>query len=135
MSVSCDRSVVFSVYSSDKTDRHDITEILLKEALDIITHNIYISAKHNNLMQYCTDFWRWIIWLFMASLHWIVDNRKLVQQNTFFYWNTNSTNRILEHSTKVIIFKENKFLSLCCILKISNVIALKKLVIEGQFFK
>jgi hypothetical protein len=37
--VTCDRSVVFSgfsVSSTSKTDRHDITEILLKVALNII---------------------------------------------------------------------------------------------------
>ena len=39
-SVTCDRSVVFpgpSVSSTNKTDRHDITEILLKVALNTIT--------------------------------------------------------------------------------------------------
>ena len=38
-SVSCDKSMVFSgssVSSTDKTDRHDITEILLKVALNTI---------------------------------------------------------------------------------------------------
>ena len=33
LSVICDRSVVFSGYSTNKTDCHDITEILLKVAL------------------------------------------------------------------------------------------------------
>jgi hypothetical protein len=40
LSVTCDRSVVFSgtpVSSINKTDRHDITEILLKVALNTIT--------------------------------------------------------------------------------------------------
>ena len=42
MSVTCDRSVVFSGYSVSstiKTDRHDITEILLKMTLSTINHN------------------------------------------------------------------------------------------------
>jgi hypothetical protein len=34
--VTCDRSVVFSGYSTNKTDHHDITEILLKVALSTI---------------------------------------------------------------------------------------------------
>jgi hypothetical protein len=43
LSVTCDRLVVFywsstkQVSSTNKTDRHDITEILLKAALSIIT--------------------------------------------------------------------------------------------------
>jgi hypothetical protein len=41
LSVTCDRSVVFFGYflvsSTDKTDRHDITEILLKVALNTIS--------------------------------------------------------------------------------------------------
>jgi uncharacterized membrane protein YdjX (TVP38/TMEM64 family) len=36
LSVTCDMSLVFSWYSN-KTDRHDITEILLKVALNTIT--------------------------------------------------------------------------------------------------
>ena len=32
--VSCDRSMVYSVSSTNKTDRHDITEVLLKVALN-----------------------------------------------------------------------------------------------------
>jgi hypothetical protein len=40
LSVTCDRSVVFSgcppVSYTNKTDRHDIAEILLKNALNII---------------------------------------------------------------------------------------------------
>jgi hypothetical protein len=36
--VTCDRSVVFSGYSGyNKADRHNITEILLKDALNTIT--------------------------------------------------------------------------------------------------
>jgi len=39
--LTCDRSVVFSGYSissTNKTDRHDITEILLKVVLNTINH-------------------------------------------------------------------------------------------------
>jgi len=42
LSVTCDRSVVFSGYSfssTNKTDRYDITEILLKVALNTISPN------------------------------------------------------------------------------------------------
>jgi len=38
LSVTCDRSVVFS---TNKTDRHDITEILLKVALNTIKSNLF----------------------------------------------------------------------------------------------
>jgi hypothetical protein len=34
--VTCDRCVVFSRYPQNKTDRHDITEILLKVAINTI---------------------------------------------------------------------------------------------------
>jgi hypothetical protein len=34
--MTCDRSVVLSWSSTNKTDRHDITEILLKVALNTI---------------------------------------------------------------------------------------------------
>ena len=48
MSVTCDRSVVFSGYSgcsSNKADRHDITEILLKVTLNTTkqTKHIYLE--------------------------------------------------------------------------------------------
>jgi hypothetical protein len=36
LSVTCDRSMVFSRSSTNKTDCHDITEILLKVALNTI---------------------------------------------------------------------------------------------------
>jgi hypothetical protein len=38
--VTCGRPLIFSKYS-DKADRHDITEILLKVALNTITHYNY----------------------------------------------------------------------------------------------
>ena len=40
LSVTCSRSVVSLVFSTNKTDCHDITEILLKVALNILTLNI-----------------------------------------------------------------------------------------------
>ena len=42
LSVTCDRSVVFSQFSStNKTDWHDTTEILLKVALNTIKQYVY----------------------------------------------------------------------------------------------
>ena len=55
--MTCDRSVVFFGYflvsSTDKTDRHDITEILLKVALNTISQT---KPKPNQLTTYiyCT---------------------------------------------------------------------------------
>ena len=50
LSVTCDRSVVFSgssYFFQQKTDRHDITEILLKVALDTINStNQPLIIKH-----------------------------------------------------------------------------------------
>jgi len=40
LSVTCDRSVVLSRYSTNKTGRHNITEILLKVALNSINQSI-----------------------------------------------------------------------------------------------
>jgi len=45
--VTCDRLVVFSVTlvsSNNKTDLHDITEILLKVALNTINLNLFSEA-------------------------------------------------------------------------------------------
>ena len=39
--MTCDRSVVSAVSSTSKTDRHDITEILLKVALSTINQSEY----------------------------------------------------------------------------------------------
>ena len=43
MSMTYNKSVVFSGYSTNKTDHHDITEIVLKVALNTINLNIKIS--------------------------------------------------------------------------------------------
>ena len=51
LSVSCGRSVVYPVSSTNKTDRHDITEILLKVALNTITKPIKLLMI----------FWKWNI--------------------------------------------------------------------------
>jgi hypothetical protein len=50
LSVTCDRSVVFSGSSTNKTDRHDITEILLKVVLNTIkqTNKQYNNNINNN---------------------------------------------------------------------------------------
>jgi len=44
LSVTCDRSVVFSGSSTNKTDRHDITEILLKVALNTIKQTTNVGT-------------------------------------------------------------------------------------------
>ena len=49
----CDRSVVFSGSSTNKTDRHDITEILLKVALN--------SIKQTQLVPYTLMSTRYIL--------------------------------------------------------------------------
>ena len=43
MSVTCDRLLVFSDYSTNKTDHQDITEILLKVALSTINQTNFIQ--------------------------------------------------------------------------------------------
>ena len=48
-----DRSMVFSWYS-DKTDRNDITEILLKVALKTITLALYFFSYVSTDQQYCS---------------------------------------------------------------------------------
>jgi hypothetical protein len=45
--ISCDRSMFFPgtlVYSTNKTDSHDITEILLKVALNIINQTLMLRT-------------------------------------------------------------------------------------------
>jgi hypothetical protein len=44
----CGRSVVFFGFLHQKTNRHDITEILLKVALNTITH-LFVMAIFRNL--------------------------------------------------------------------------------------
>ena len=43
VSVTCSRTVVFSVSSTNKTDHHDITEILLRVVLNTINLNPFGS--------------------------------------------------------------------------------------------
>ena len=57
LSVTCDRSVVFSGNSSflsSKTDCHDMTKILLKVALNSIALTITITLTHNVHNYWCT---------------------------------------------------------------------------------
>ena len=56
LSVTCDRSVIFSgfsVSSTDKTDRHDITEILLKVALCTLTLTPNNYWMDDTVVYYC----------------------------------------------------------------------------------
>ena len=56
--MTCDRSVVFSGSSTNKTDRHDITEILLKMALNkqtLCKHPSYTRIKHHKVALSTTD--------------------------------------------------------------------------------
>jgi hypothetical protein len=43
--VTCGRSVVFSGYSTNKTDHHDIAEILLKVALNTMTLTLILKLR------------------------------------------------------------------------------------------
>jgi hypothetical protein len=55
MSVTWDRSVVFSgppLSSTNKIDRHDITEILLKVALNTITLTLTLEHKKISMVQW-----------------------------------------------------------------------------------
>jgi hypothetical protein len=55
--VTCGRAVVFSVYSTNKTDCHDITEILLKVAVNAINQPLSAYTKVYNVFIasiYCT---------------------------------------------------------------------------------
>jgi len=61
--VTCDRLVVFSRYSTTKTDRRDITEILLTVALSTKIRNhlvlvAYFSHNFSNLSNLTTWFWQ-----------------------------------------------------------------------------
>jgi Na+/serine symporter len=55
------------VFSTYKTDRHDIAEILLKEALNTININLNLLRKNN----YITSVFHWnvTIWLVMKWSH------------------------------------------------------------------
>ena len=61
MTVTCDRSVVFPVSSINKTDSHDITEILLKEPLNLYDdENNLLFDEVKILILYYTKILRWI---------------------------------------------------------------------------
>ena len=79
MSLTCDRSVVFSVYSTNKTDHHDITEILLKVALDTINQTLIACVPNKKLwnMSVCLLCWK-SLYLFMQYLFWYTTDRKPV---------------------------------------------------------
>jgi hypothetical protein len=54
--VTCDRLAVFSRYSGssiNKTDHHDITEILLKVALTTITPTLTLKKKMARIISFC----------------------------------------------------------------------------------
>jgi hypothetical protein len=74
LSVTCDRSVVFS---TNKPDYHDITEILLKVALNTI--------KPNHTPQYT-----WLYFQQEDTLH-LVKNGKKSQYTSTLYYLTNSS--------------------------------------------
>ena len=76
MSVTCDRSVVLSGSSGflpNKTDRHDITEILLKVVLNTINQtNKYIWLKVSE--ESCRQIY------VMEEKEWIISNNKIQTQ-------------------------------------------------------
>jgi len=68
LSVTCDKWVVLSgtpVSSTNKTDRHDITEILLKVALNTTTITLFIkiylavafNTNNNNTLLFVDEFY------------------------------------------------------------------------------
>jgi hypothetical protein len=69
LSVTCGRSVVFSLYSTNKTDSNDITDILLKMALStinqtkqkLVCHNIIDITKISQLYYYLGYTIRYIV--------------------------------------------------------------------------
>ena len=55
LSVTCDRSMIFSWHSTNKIDHHNITEILLKVALNTMTLTLFLCLKNcqlEHLLQY-----------------------------------------------------------------------------------
>jgi hypothetical protein len=55
LSVTCDRLVVSPVSSPNKTDRHDITEILLKVVLSIITLTAMLGTIFTSHVRFCNS--------------------------------------------------------------------------------
>ena len=73
LSVTSDKSVVFSgrVLSTNKTNRHDITEILLKVVLDIITLNpsIRVCWKKCNI-KFTRNLLYLVLFVGTQNVHW-----------------------------------------------------------------
>ena len=90
MSVTCGRSVVFSVIpfsSTNKTDRHDVTERLLKVALNTIaiTPHTSFSGWYESLSyllhRMAENLLIWIrVRIFYKLLHHILSNNKLLHK-------------------------------------------------------
>ena len=72
-----------SVFSTNKTDLHDITEILLKVALNTITI-FYFGSFHLSYILFMNLKKDWIIELMVIKL----TNPKLSNQNKVFIWCT-----------------------------------------------
>ena len=79
LSVTCGRSVVFSGYSTNKTDRHDINEILVKVALNTINQAIKTSCENeirqSNVWMWLLDFHSFVCVIFLLCT--FLKNRKL----------------------------------------------------------
>jgi hypothetical protein len=64
LSVTCNRSVVFSgtpVSSTNKTELHDIAEILLKVALNTLTHCHFLFYFQYFYLFFCFNILQWLI--------------------------------------------------------------------------
>ena len=79
LSVTCDRSVVFSgnpVSSTTNTDRHDITEILLKVALNTISQTKPNNFRRNTLY--------WTGYLVLVTPNYCVISIEVANNNTLY---------------------------------------------------
>ena len=116
MSLTCGRSVVFSRYSTNKTDCQDITEILLKVALNtiILTHEI------NADMEVCEfDMCSLYMIKFVRLLYNFIRGLKIpLPLNIQDIWSTkqshwSSTKIIYGWFPKKIYFQSNKRIEYC----------------------
>jgi len=106
LSVTCDRSVVFSgppVSFTNKTDRHDITEILLKVALNTLTLTLTLYAVSGFINTILS--WKGFIPLSRLTycaylIHPIVMYYFYMSRRQLIHWDTHEIVSIIKHFTK-----------------------------------